>query len=97
MMPTHKVKNNSQLKRRKDQQIESFYAELDCRKYDEFILEESFHDLLATIQNKAKAITTSLKVAGKDHVDFKILFPFPQFCACLSQCYFDRVRDVTFR
>lgn len=93
------VKSSAKLspKQRRILQTESFYSEVDSGKYNEFIQEESFNDLLRTIRDKAQFISSAIKVRGKDEVNFKILFPFPQFCAWISQCQFDRVQDFKLR
>jgi hypothetical protein len=92
-----RLKNASFKEASKEEIQEEFFSEIDAGNYATFIEEDSFNDLLTTIKKDAKNLQRALQIGGKDHADFKILFPFRQYCACLAQCSFNRRQDVTFR
>jgi hypothetical protein len=97
LMSRRKATKNAKSEGRKALNKEAFFNEVDERNYAEFSEEESFIDLLATIHRNANLLQKALKPGGKDQLDFKVMFPFRQFCACISRCHFDRERDVQFR
>lgn len=87
----------AQRKLAREETISSFFDEVDSGKIHQFVKEDSFDSFLKTMRSKALFIQKGLKISGPDRVTFKILFPFELFCACISQCHFDRKADIKFR
>jgi hypothetical protein len=83
--------------RRRDEQIENFFNEVDLGKINLFESEESFQELLEAFRRKASVLPKYMNLDGLDVVEFKIFCPFPHFCAIVSKFSFDRKIDFSFR
>ena len=86
-----------ELKLRKKEQIEEFFALVDAGKILDYSRETAFVDYLASIRSKSGRVQKHLKTEGPDYLEFKIFCPMPFFGALVSQLTFNRDSDITFR
>lgn len=93
-----KKQSKSKISKESKQDLrEAFFEEIDSGKINTFAQEESFQAFLESMRSKALFIKNGMKVSGNDKINFRIFFPYPMFCATLSQLSFDRKKDVEFR